>query len=176
MILAVDVQYHEHSATVAGVLFDDWGDARAAATHTRVCEEIAEYVPGEFYRRELPCIADLLAGLGDVPLSCIVIDGYVWLGAEQRPGLGAHLWESLHRRVAVVGIAKTFYADTPAQAEVRRGGSERALYVSAAGLPLDTARAAVARMSGDYRIPDLLKQVDRLARGLEQPAPPGSPA
>jgi deoxyribonuclease V len=36
---------------------------------------------------------------------------------------------------------------------------------------LDEARAAVARMSGSHRIPDLLKQVDRLARGLEAPAP-----
>lgn len=171
MILAVDVQYRETSATVAGVLFADWGDAQAIASHTLVCEDIAEYVPGEFYRRELPCILRLLDTLAAVTIDCIAIDGYVWLGAEQRPGLGAHLRDALHERVPVVGIAKTYYAGTPAAAEVRRGGSDRPLYVSAAGMALDEARAAVARMSGGHRIPDLLKQVDRLARGLDAPVP-----
>ncbi|UOF14217.1 endonuclease V [Lysobacter capsici] len=171
MILAVDVQYRETSATVAGVLFADWDDAQALASHAVVCEEVAEYVPGEFYRRELPCILRLLDTLAEATIDCIAIDGYVWLGAERRPGLGAHLRDALGERLPVVGIAKTYYAGTPAETEVRRGGSDRPLYVSAAGMTLDEARAAVARMSGSHRIPDLLKQVDRLARGLEAPAP-----
>lgn len=171
MILAVDVQYRETSATVAGVLFADWGDAQALASHAVVCNDVAEYVPGEFYRRELPCILRLLDTLAEATIDCIAIDGYVWLGAERRPGLGAHLRDALGERVPVVGIAKTYYAGTPAEAEVRRGGSDRPLYVSAAGMALDEARAAVARMSGSHRIPDLLKQVDRLARGLVAPTP-----
>ncbi|QWF16341.1 endonuclease V [Lysobacter capsici] len=176
MILAVDVHYRDTSATVAGVVFAQWDDAQAFASHTVTCDDIANYVPGEFYRRELPCIVQLLDRLAkldslkDVAIDCIAIDGYVWLGAEQRPGLGAHLREALHDRVPVVGIAKTCYAGTPAEAEVRRGGSDRPLYVSAAGMALVDARAAVAGMSGSHRIPDLLKQVDRLARGLEEPA------
>jgi deoxyribonuclease V len=175
MILAVDVQYRETSATVAGVLFNNWDDAQALTSHTVVCDDIADYVPGEFYRRELPCILRLLDSLGDLDglanmkIDCIAIDGYVWLGAEQRPGLGAHLRDALHDRMPIVGIAKTYYADTPAEAEVRRGGSDRPLYVSAAGMALDDARAAVASMSGSHRIPELLKQVDRLARGLDDP-------
>lgn len=170
MILAVDVHYRDTSATVAGVVFNHWDDAHALASHTVICNDIADYVPGEFYRRELPCILQLLDALAGVTIDCIAIDGYVWLGADRRPGLGAHLREALHERMPVVGIAKTYYAGTPAEAEVRRGGSDRPLYVSAAGMALDDARAAVARMSGSHRIPDLLKQVDRLARGLEEPA------
>jgi deoxyribonuclease V len=167
MILALDVHYRVTDATVAGVLFAQWDDAQAAARHALVCEDIADYVPGEFYRRELPCIHRLLDTLGEMTLSYIVIDGYVHLGEEQRPGLGAHLWESLGGRVPVIGVAKTRFAGTPAEAELRRGGSDRPLYVSAAGLPLSEAREAIARMLGAHRLPDLLKLVDHLARGLD---------
>ncbi|MGH8083579.1 MAG: endonuclease V [Lysobacter sp.] len=167
MILAVDVQYREPDATVAGVLFAQWNDAQPAARYALVCDGIADYVPGEFYRRELPCIHRLIDALGPVALSCIVIDGYVALGEEQRPGLGAHLWQSLDERIAVIGVAKSRFLGTPEQAELRRGDSQRPLFVSAAGLPLAQAREAIAAMAGAHRLPDLLKLVDRLARGLE---------
>lgn len=48
------------------------------------CREIAPYQPGEFYRRELPCLLAVLA-CGPVA-EVIVVDGYVWLGPE-RAGL-----------------------------------------------------------------------------------------
>ncbi|QQQ02160.1 endonuclease V [Lysobacter enzymogenes] len=163
MILATDVHYFDGRARAAGVLFADWGDALAAATLTADIDAVADYQPGAFYRRELPCLAALLAKL-DAPPDCIVVDGHAWLDGAGRPGLGAHLWESLQRRVAVVGVAKTRFVDTPAEAEVLRGGA-RPLYVTAAGLEPALARAAVARMAGAHRLPDLLKQADRLARG-----------
>jgi deoxyribonuclease V len=166
MILAVDVQYRATDATVAGVLFAQWDDPQPAARHALICADIAEYVPGEFYRRELPCIHRLLDALDGVEPTCVVIDGYVYLGEEQRPGLGAHLWESLDRRIPVIGVAKSRFAGTPEQAELCRGDSRRPLFVTAAGMALADARAAIARMSGAHRLPELLKLVDRLARGL----------
>lgn len=167
MILAVDVHYRETDATVAGVLFAQWEDERSARSLAVICEDIAGYVPGEFYRRELPCIHRLLDALGDVELSCIVIDGYVRIGEEQRDGLGAYLWESLDRRLPVIGVAKSRFIGTPVEAELRRGDSQRPLYVSAAGMELEEALAAIARMSGAHRLPELLRQVDHLARGME---------
>lgn len=164
MILAADVHYRDAGARAAGVLFADWADPEPAATLSVELAEVAEYLPGEFHRRELPCIAALLARLPAAP-DCIVVDGHVWLDGAGRPGLGAHLWQALQRRVAVVGVAKTRFAGTPAAAELRRGASARPLYVTAAGLDPALAHAAVARMHGAHRLPDLLKRADRLARG-----------
>lgn len=164
MIFAADVHYFDSGARAAGVLFGDWGDAAAAAELTLDIDNVAAYEPGAFYRRELPCLSALLATL-DAPPACIVVDGHVWLDGAGRPGLGAHLWEALQRRVAVVGVAKTRFVDTPAEAEVVRGGGARPLYVTAAGLDPALARAAVARMHGEHRLPELLKRADRLARG-----------
>lgn len=162
MILAADVHYAGAGARAAGVLFADWSDAAAAAERTIDIDNVAAYEPGAFHRRELPCLSALLGTLEALP-ACIV-DGHVWLDGAGRPGLGAHLWETLQRRVAVVGVAKTRFVDTPAEAEVVRGGA-RPLYVTAAGLDPAQARAAVARMHGAHRLPELLKRADRLARG-----------
>ncbi|QWP78354.1 endonuclease V [Lysobacter sp. K5869] len=163
MILAADVHYFDRGARAAGVLFADWGDADAAAELTIDIDNVAAYEPGAFYRRELPCLSALLAKLDALP-ACVVVDGHVWLDGAGRPGLGAHLWDALRREVAVVGVAKTRFVETPAEAEVVRGGA-RPLYVTAAGLDPAQARAAVARMHGAHRLPELLKRADRLARG-----------
>jgi deoxyribonuclease V len=91
-----------------------------------------------------------------------VIDGYVWLG-EDRPGLGAHLYEALDRCVPIIGVAKTRFR-CAASAEVYRGGSRRSLFVSAAGLGAHLAAGCIERMHGPYRLPTLLRRVDQLCR------------
>lgn len=164
MILAADVHYFGAGARAAGVLFADWDAAAPTAELSLDIDRVAAYEPGAFYRRELPCLAALLAQLDALP-ACVVVDGHVWLDGDGRPGLGARLWESLQRRVAVVGVAKTRFVDTPAEAEVLRGAGARPLYVTAAGMDPALARAAVARMAGAHRLPDVLKRADRLARG-----------
>ena len=166
MILAADVQYGEDGAHAAAVLFAHWTDAAPQRTLLEHLPQVAEYIPGEFYRRDLPCLLRLIEVAGE-PLSAVIVDGYVTLGAEGRPGLGHKLWEALGGGVAVVGVAKTAFAGTPAEAELCRGGSRSPLYVTAAGMPLAQAKANVAAMHGPHRLPTLLKQVDRLARGLE---------
>ena len=78
MIAALDVHYDDSRsrATGAAVLFDLWEDAAPAAEFTAIVENVSPYVPGEFFRRELPCV---LAVLGKIqsPLDALVIDGYV---------------------------------------------------------------------------------------------------
>ena len=94
----------------------------------------------------------------------IVIDGYVWLGANSAPGLGAHLFEALQSAIAIVGVAKSHYRDDTWSERVYRGQSRKPLYVTAAGIEAAKAAALVSGMHGKHRIPTLLQLADRLAR------------
>lgn len=161
MIACVDVDYRPHGAVAACVLFRAWGDADSAEEYVQSIAQVEPYQPGQFFRRELPCLLSVLTTVAE-PLEAIVVDGYVWLG-EEKPGLGAHLYESLGRRVPVVGVAKTRFIGAAA-GSVQRGGSRRPLYVSAAGLDPMTAARYIQSMHGAYRIPTLLRRVDQLCR------------
>jgi deoxyribonuclease V len=94
----------------------------------------------------------------------VIIDGYVWLDAESRCGLGGHLYEALQQRIPIIGVAKTAYRGAAFAISVLRGESHSPLYVTAAGLSADLAAAGVRNMHGPYRLPTLLKRVDQLAR------------
>ena len=163
MMAAIDAQYAESSAAVACVCFSDWSATAPESEYTACVHPIAPYTPGEFWRRELPCILQVLAELSELP-GVILIDGYVWLDSNGRKGLGAHLHAALDGRSAVVGIAKHFFHGASDAAAVTRGKSERPLYVTSEGLPLDVAAEGVRAMVGQYRLPTLLKRVDQLAR------------
>lgn len=163
MILLVDVAYVEAEGVAAGVLLKDWSDtspSREIVVHVPCVEE---YVPGEFFRRELPCIEAVLEQV-DEPLECVVVDGYVTLGDPPRDGLGAALWSKLERKVPVLGVAKSKYLGTPEETFLFRGGSNRPLFVTAAGMTIDEAKRCVLSMAGKHRLPDMLKYVDALAR------------
>ena len=162
-ILAVDVDYRDDVAVAAGVLFQEWDAGSPQQEITVPCRSVEAYVPGQFYRRELPCILKLLEQL-EIPVDIIVIDGFVYLGEEHRPGLGSHLYESLDRQIAVIGVAKSAFKDTPASTALWRGSSNHPLYVTAVGIEEDAARQGIQQMYGRDRLPTLLKQVDRLCR------------
>jgi deoxyribonuclease V len=162
MIACVDVDYRDSEAVAACVLFGEWTDAASAAEYVERITNVEEYQPGQFYRRELPCLLRVLANVTE-PLETIVIDGYVWLG-ESRPGLGEHLYEALARSVPIIGVAKTHFHGSVSE-EVRRGASRRPLFVSAAGVDARTAAEHVRSMHGPHRIPTLLSKVDQLCRG-----------
>lgn len=162
MLACVDVDYRGTEALAACVVFRAWSDAVGVAERIERVVEVAPYEPGAFYRRELPCLLSVLQTIEE-PLETVVVDGYVWLG-DDRPGLGAHLYEALGRRVAVIGVAKTRFAGAEAEA-VLRGGSRRPLYVSAAGVDRIAAAHCIASMHGCYRLPTLLRRVDQLCRG-----------
>jgi deoxyribonuclease V len=164
MIACVDVDYREDGAVAACVCFRAWTDGTPAAAFVAKIRDVAPYQSGQFYCRELPCILAVLNGLSELP-QVIVIDGYVWLGA-QRPGLGAHLYEALGRRIAVIGVAKTRFVRAKPVELVLRGRSRSPLYVTAAGMDVAEAASHIRTMHGPYRIPTLLKRVDQLCRGM----------
>ncbi len=161
--LAVDVDYRSDYAIAAGVLFTDWHSSNPVQTLRVRINEVQPYQAGAFYRRELPCIQAVLAQLKQ-PLAGVIVDGFVYLGAEQTAGLGWHVWQALAEQVPVIGVAKTAFADTPAEPAVLRGDSARPLYVTAAGLALADAKKHIQQMHGTFRVPTLLKAVDQLCR------------
>ncbi len=56
MILAVDVNYRAGHAVIAGVAFEHWPDSEIQASYNSILEADDDYIPGLFYKRELPCI------------------------------------------------------------------------------------------------------------------------
>ncbi|WP_439815572.1 endonuclease V [Zavarzinia sp. CC-PAN008] len=164
MILAVDVDYRDGGdAVAAGVLFPDWAADCPVQTIIRRLSGVQPYRPGAFYERELPCIVAVVQAC-PVPPRIVVIDGHVTLDAAGRPGLGAHLFQALGGRIPVVGVAKSRFRDSPAEAEVLRGRSARPLHVTAIGMDQDEARARIRTMHGANRLPTLLGAVDRACR------------
>jgi deoxyribonuclease V len=162
-VICVDVDYRTDRVVAAAVGFHTWTDDVAAFERTRTSfAPPAEYEPGSFYRRELPY---LLGVLDDVPapITTVVIDGYVWLDAGHK-GLGAHLHEVHPARPIVVGVAKRPWRGGRAGVSVVRGDAKAPLWITAIGMDLDEAARGVAAMHGPYRMPTLLKRVDRLAR------------
>ncbi len=166
MLAALDVSYRDEGAVAACVLFRGWSDPAEVSVHVARIPEVASYEPGAFYRRELPC---LLAVLGEVQGACeaIVIDGYVWLSDDQRPGLGAHLFRS----AGAPDTDRRRRQDRLRGLELRGAGgprgSSRPLFVTAAGVEPAVAAGWIGEMHGAYRLPTLLKRVDRLCRDTE---------
>lgn len=161
--LAVDVHYEGALARAAGISFSDFGDEQAASSKILERAVPADYQPGRFFERELPCILPLVgAFLSEGPIATIVIDGYVDLGPS-RPGLGRKLYEALEGRIEIVGVAKTRFRSAEAH-ELLRGSSRAPLFITATG-DRNAAARAIASMAGRHRIPTLLGRVDRLARG-----------
>ncbi|WIG93693.1 endonuclease V [Myxococcus sp. SDU36] len=163
MLACVDVDYRPELTVAGCVLFRNWADGHEASHLVEHGPAAAPYEPGQFYRRELPHLLRVLARV-EVPLEAIIVDGYAWLG-EDRPGLGAHLYEALNREVPVIGVAKTAYVTTGPSVPVVRGKSLRPLFVGAAGMDAATAAEHIRRMHGPSRTPTMLNRVDRLCRG-----------
>ena len=149
------------------ILADSWTAQAPSSTRVQTIEEVEPYEPGNFYRRELPCLMAVLRLLPEPP-TVVVVDGYVWLPPMRRPGLGAHLYEALRKATPVIGIAKSSFAGVESCAfviPVHRGMSRRPLYVTAAGIAVESAAQRVRGMAGKYRIPELARMADQLARG-----------
>ena len=163
-IAFLDVAYGPSAAGIGCLLTDTWTTATAILEISRCLRySPVEYLPGQFYKRELPVLLSVIEGLSPRP-QMVVIDGYVWLGQNGAPGLGGYLFAALDSGTPVVGIAKSRYRQDTWSERVYRGGSHRPLYVTAAGFETTKAAGLVASMHGKYRLPTLLRQVDRLAR------------
>lgn len=167
MFAATDVHYlPSGGARAALIMANDAAFSSIVSEKTVMVPDVAPYQPGVFYRRELPPLRAVLAN-SIAAVELLVIDGYVDLDPDGRPGLGAHA----HREfgVPVIGVAKTGFATALHALPVLRGRSARPLFVTAAGIPVTDAADLVQAMAGEFRLPDALRRVDTLARGRVQP-------
>jgi deoxyribonuclease V len=159
---AIDVHYPEAGGATAALVVV--ADRRFADVRDEVVihlTQAAPYQPGEFYRRELPPIHAVLTTAAQ-RLQLLVIDGYVTLDPDGKPGLGAHLHHDTG--IPLIGVAKSVYRTATHAISVHRGRATRPLFVTAAGIPPQEAADLVTAMAGANRLPDALRRADTLAR------------
>ena len=166
MILATDVCYRNGEAIASGVTFDRWESGHSINSFITRIHNVAAYEPGQFYKRELPCLLKLLKQLENLP-EYIIVDGYVFLDDEKRPGLGKYLYDDLQGKSIVIGVAKNRFKDMSSRNELCRGTSKKPLYITAVGIDELEAKALILKMHGEYRMPTLLKLVDYLGKQSE---------
>ncbi len=160
LIAILDVDYRENdSAVAAAIVIEDWMASEPKQEQALFVLKVAPYKSGEFYKRELLPLLKLLEMLPT--LQTIVIDGYVWLDGQGRPGLGAHLYEATEKKYVVIGIAKTKFSNFGV--EILRGKSKRPLFITSAGIDSEEAAKLVQGMPGE-RIPTMVKRADSVAR------------
>jgi len=166
MIVCLDVHYFDNAAHSAAVCMERFASTYSSAQYTAVTEDVGEYEAGKFYLRELPPLLKVIEKISE-PIEGFVVDGYCHLSSEKTPGLGAHLLAALEDDVWVVGVAKNRFRDSDHAVELMRGGSSRPLFITSIGIDYDSAAERIAEMAGEFRMPKLLKEVDRLARRFE---------
>ena len=110
----MDVDYREDGAVAAGILFNDWQSDQVLQQIVSQIDQVQPYQSGQFYKRELPCLIQLIDQLTDLPTT-FVVDGFVFLNDRQKMGSGAYLWEHYGRRIPVIGVAKSVLKATRPQ-------------------------------------------------------------
>jgi deoxyribonuclease V len=167
MILAFDTYYYDGKAKTVCLEFTEWNQSENFKIHTEIIDNVEDYIPGEFYRRELPCILSVLNKFDLKNIEAIIVDGFVYLDDEKKYGLGGHLYEKLNKEVAIIGVAKTNFASIEKDKKIWfRGESKKPLYVTAIGIELEDAFEKVEKMAGEFRMPTLLKEMDRLTKEI----------
>ncbi len=162
MILAIDVHYRTNFAKAVSIAFNKWNDNKARAINSIIIKDVAEYIPGQFYKRELPCILKILEKSDLQKVQAIIIDGYVTLDDDGKPGLGSYLYEALNREIPIIGVAKSsFYNNDKFVAPVLRGESMKPIYITSRGIALKKAAKLIKEMHGTFRIPTLLALMDQ---------------
>ena len=165
MILAVDTYYEDNLAKTVLASFEYWEDQEFTQIYFEELQIDENYVSGEFYKRELPCILSILKKVDIYSVEAIIIDGYVYLDNFKKFGLGGHLYEKINRKLPIIGVAKTnFLTNTLNKLELLRGKSKNPLYITSIGIEQIIAKQYISRMFGEYRIPKLLKELDKLTK------------
>lgn len=166
MLIAFDAHYTNTASKLVAASFNDWTDPVPVEIHVWTSGPAAAYQPGQFYLREMPLIVKALEDFNLETIEAIVVDGYVYLDANGRLGLGGHLFHELDDKVPIIGVAKSYFRDNNA-VPVLRGESKKPLYVTAYGMPPEVAAGHIRTMAGNYRMPDMLGAVDQETKRKE---------
>ena len=175
MILALDSYYKDDICNTSLVVFENKDSSEPIYTDTVYTKVTSEYIPGEFYKRELPGIKKILKKIiKEQPelwsqIHAVIVDSYITLkvGDKEWDGLGAYVNKFLnkigHHKI-IYGVAKSKFGNCDEiSGRVYRGKSKNPLYVQTTGAPA-VIGYTILEMHGNYRIPTMLKEVDRLSR------------
>ncbi|MGV9308195.1 deoxyribonuclease V [Nonomuraea sp. NPDC003727] len=180
-VAGLDVGYAAEGDEVTGaVVVLEAGTLRVVDSAVARGPAAFPYVPGLFAFRELPPLLAAMERLTVAP-DLLVCDGY-GLAHPRRFGLACHL--GVLTGLPVIGVAKTAFVgacDDPAAERgswssilldgevvgraLRTRDGVRPVYVSQGNrIGLDNACAHVLRMTPAYRLPEPIRQADRLSR------------
>jgi deoxyribonuclease V len=125
MILAIDVHYREEGAKIVCAVLHQWHNPAANHHLVKYLSAVHDYVPGEFYKRELPCLLEILKEIDLCNVAFIIVDGFVVLDNDGEPGLGTYLYNALEPKVPVIGVAKnSFHQHSALVVPICRGNSK----------------------------------------------------
>lgn len=166
LIAAADVHYRENKAVGVIVLFSEWESEKIHSFEKlEFSGEYSEYIPGEFYKRELPILQSLYEKIRSTELEAFIVDGYVFLGKEEKPGLGYYVYQMLGSAIPVIGAAKSRFRENSENCrELFRGKSSKPIYITSVGITAEDALNKIQRMKGDFRMPDILSKLDRMTK------------
>ena len=176
MILALDSYYKDNICNTSLVVFEDIKSDKPLYTDTIYTKVTSDYIPGEFYKRELPGIIKILEKLKEEHkdiwdnVQIIITDSFIRLklGADEWDGLGAHFYKYLKSKgedKIIYGVAKSNFGWSHLISNnVFRGESSKPLYVQCSSGENTGVAFMVKHMYGKYRIPAMLKLVDSLSR------------
>lgn len=163
IIACLDVHYERDIAYSAAVVFENWDATSILSEYTTYTTNTIDYDPGRFYLRELRPLINMVHCISE-ETDVYVIDAYCHLSGDFSPGLGSYLHEVLNSRTLIIGVAKNRFRNTTHAMELLRGNSSRPLFITSIGLQYAAAASNVGMMAGEFRIPTMIKAVDRLAR------------
>ena len=159
------------NCSIAALLFDQFESKEIIKSyHVDLITNVAEYVSGEFYKKEMPCLQYMWNNLPQNiknQIDTVIVDSLydLWDG---RPGMGHHFHDWLISEgynVEVMGIAKKKFKDNSLYITkvIRGNDSTTPLNVNGSDKTKDYKKI-VQSMAGDYRIPYMVKEVDKLSR------------
>lgn len=166
MIYCFDTYYGDDYAKTAVLGIENWDSSEPCFELSDIIHEVNEYESGAFFKRELPCLISIIDKINLEPSKDIlVIDGYVNLSDDGKPGLGGYLFNELGGKVPVIGVAKNNFANLKnLKKTIYRSGSKKPLFVTSLGYDLQKASEKIIAMHGEFRIPTILKLVDQKCR------------
>ncbi len=183
-ILALDIQYEGGCAYLGGVLRLPTSPTNFLHFAAR-SEAGLEYIPGLFCFREGPPLLAFVKKIlaqDFVPYpSLLIIDGH---GIAHPQGLGLASWLGLHLGIASLGCAKRSLLPCRGDLGIGRGATlpifrenkqvgvalrtceaVKPLFISSGHLiGLQAGKAVILGLLGAYRLPDLLRKADQIAR------------
>lgn len=187
--LALDVQYSEEKAFVAGVL--QIVGKPEYQIFVGEMETKTPYIPQYFSFREGPILLAFLEKLQqeqNIKIDLVIIDGH---GVAHPRRLGIASWLGVKMNLPTIGVAKEtllsykgeleegsgsvleiYWAQEVVGYALRNVTEVKPIFVSAGHqVHLETAKDIVLNLEGEYRLPDMLRFADQAARAFAKGEP-----